>query len=132
MPCLMLRSTSSNGYMFRSTCFLLFHSSLCSMLMLGLHVHTCLYMLLAMFCSDLCVYVLFAMFMLRSTFVHEYVLGFMSYHVYVLDFYMFTCMFLCLYVSIYVFTCSCAWIYVLYMFHAIFHVLVFSMPCLCA
>ena len=70
--------------------------------------------------------------MVRSLSSHAYMLGFMFFHVYVLSFYMSTCMFLCLYVQIYVFTCLCAWIYILYMLYAIFHVLVHSMPCLCA
>ena len=41
-------------------------------------------------------------------------------------------MFLCLYVQTYVFTCLCVQIYVLYILYAIFHVLVCTMPCLCA
>ena len=61
-------------------------------------------------------------FMLRSTSIHVYMLGFMFFHVYVLSFYKFTCMFPCLYVQIYVLTCLCAWIYVLYMLYAIFRV----------
>ena len=52
-------------------------------------------------------------FMLRSTSIHAYILGFMFFHVYVLAF---TCLYMlpCLYVYIYVFTCLRAWIYVLY------------------
>ena len=68
MPCFMLRSTSIHAYMFRSTClgfyamFLLCHSSLCFVLMLGLCSHMLDIMSMARLCSDLCVRMLFAMF----------------------------------------------------------------------
>ena len=51
---------------------------------------TCSYfcmMLLATLCSDLCVHALLPCFMIRSTSVHAYMLGFMFFHVYVLSFY---------------------------------------------
>ena len=113
-------------------CFSMFYASFSSKLMLGLHVH------MFVWCYWLCfarIYVFIRFlpcFMFRSTSVYAYMLGFMFFHVYVLSFYMSTCMCLCLYVYVYVFTCHCAWIYVLYMLYAIFHVLVRSMPCLCA
>ena len=82
--------------------------------------------------GSMCFMCLFPCYMVRSLSSHAYMLGSMFFHVYVLSFYMFTCVFLCLYVQIYVSTCLCAWIYALYMLYAIFHVLVCSMPCLCA
>ena len=79
--------------MFRSTCLGFFYQAslcfvplFCFMLMLGSHVH-----MLVMRCSDLCVYVLYAM-------LYAYVLGFMFHHVYMLIFYMFMHTLLCLYV----------------------------------
>ena len=80
----------------------------------------------------MCFMCLFPCYVVRSLSSHAFMLGFMFFHVYVLSFYMSTCMFLCLYDQIYFFTCLCTWIYVLYMLYTIFHVLVCSMPCLCA
>ena len=67
----MLRSTFLHDYMFRSTClgfYAMFSHVLslffffCSRLMIRvIFSHACI-ALLAMLCSDLCVYVLFAMF----------------------------------------------------------------------
>ena len=112
MPCFVLRSMSLHAYMFRSTClgfyamFLLFRSSLCFALMLGLYAHMLDTMSMVMLCSDLYVYALLPRFMPRSTFVHGYMLGSIFYHVYVLVFYMFACTFVCLYVQIYaIFVC---------------------------
>ena len=113
-------------------CFPLLCSSFCPMLMLGLHAH------MLVWCCWLClawIYVFMHVspcYMVRSLSSHAYMLGYVFFHVYVLGLYMLMCMFLCLLVSTYVFTCLCAWIYVLYMLYTIFHVLVCSMPCLCA
>ena len=113
-------------------CFPILCSSFCSMLMLGLHAH------MLVWCCWLClawIYVfmyVFPCYMVRSWSSHAYMLGFMFFHVYVLGLYMLMCTFLCLLVLTYVFTCLCAWIYVLYMLYTIFHVLMCSMPCLCA
>ena len=93
---------------------------------------TCLYDIVGYVLLGSLFMCLFPCHMVRSLSSHAYMLGFMFFHVYVLDFYMFRCMFLCLYVQIYVSTCLCAWIYVLYLFYTISHVLVCSMPCLCA
>ena len=113
-------------------CFPMFCASFCSRLMLGLHAHMfvlCCWLRLARIYVFMC---LFPLYMVGSLSSHAYMLGFMFFHVYVLGSYVFTCMFLCLYVQIYVFTCLCSWIYVLYRLYVIFHVLVCSMPCLCA
>ena len=69
MPCFMLRSTSIHAYMFRSSClgfyamFPLFRSSLCFALMLGLCAHMLDIMSMVMLYSDLCVCMIFAMFL---------------------------------------------------------------------
>ena len=113
-------------------CFPMLRSSFCSMLMLGLHAH------MLVWCCWLCpawIYVfmcVFPCYMVKSLSPHAYMLGFMFFHVYVLGLYMLMCMFLCLLVLTYVFTCLYASIYLLYMLYTIFHVLVCSMPCLCA
>ena len=68
MPCFVLRSMSLHAYMFRSTClgfyamFLLFRSSLCFALILGLCAHVLDTMSMVMLCSDLCAHMLFAIF----------------------------------------------------------------------
>ena len=136
MPCFVLRSTSLHAYLFRSTClglmpcFPLFCASICFVLMLGLCAHMFDIMFMVMLCSDLCVRTLFAMFYAWIR----------------------TCT--CLYAWIHVLPCLCASFHMLthvaiplsrsmsshacvprsvfYMLYAIFHVLVHSMPCLCA
>ena len=122
--------------------FLLFCSSFCFGLMLGLCAHVLDTMSMVMLCSNLCARMLLPCFMLRSASVHAYMLGFMFFHVYVLAFtcshtrchayaqiYIFTCLrariqvFTCLYVQIYVLTCSCVQIFALL---ALCH-----LPCAC-
>ena len=94
---------------------------------------TCLYDIVGYaLLGSMCLTCLFPCYMVRSLSSHAYMLGIMFFHVYVLSFYMFTCIFLCLHVQIYVLICLCAWIYVLHMLYDIFHMLVRSMPCLCA
>ena len=64
----MLRSMFLHAYMLRSTClgfyamFPLFRSSLCFVLILRLRAHMLDVMSMIMFCSNLCVCMLFAMF----------------------------------------------------------------------
>ena len=95
-------------------CFLLFHSSFCFMLMLGLCAHMLDIMSMVMLCSDLCVHVLFSMFY-AQIYIHT-----------------------CLYAWIHVLPCLCAKLLHVHtrvampMPRSIFHVLVRSMPCLCA
>ena len=100
-------------------CFPMFFASFSSRLMIRVTCsHDCL-MLLAKLCQIYVFMHFFPCFLLRSTSIHVYMLGFMFYHVYVLSFYMFTCMFLCLYAYIYVstclrFPCACA-LYAMFM-----------------
>ena len=121
-------------YMLRVLC----HVFLCflPLFVLGIrqgYILTCVYDVVGYaLLGSMCFMYLFPCYMVRSLSSHAYMLGFTFFHVYVLSFYMFTCMFLCLYVQIYVLTYLYAWIYVLYMLYAIFHLLVCSMPCLCA
>ena len=69
MPCFMLRSMLLHAYMFRSMCLGFyamspwFCSSLCFALMLGLYAYMLDIMSMVMPCLDLCVYVLFSMFL---------------------------------------------------------------------
>ena len=101
--CCLARSTCFyaclHAYMFRSTClgFYAVLSSFRFILMLGLCAHM-LDIILWLCFARIYVFVCFSpYFMLRSTSVHTYVLGFMFFHVYVLAF---TCshMLPCLYV----------------------------------
>ena len=111
-------------------CFPMFHSSFCFMLTLGLHAHMLDIMSMVMPCLDLCVYVLFSMFLA----------------------YIYICT--CLYAWIHVLPCLCAKLSHVYTrvsmpmsrsrfshacvlgsmfftcFMLAFHVLVRSMPCL--
>ena len=136
--------------MFRSTylgfyaMFPMFCSSFCSMLMLGLCAHMLDTMSMVMLCLDLCVCMLFAIFMLRSASVHAYMFGFTFFHVYVLSFCMLThvlhmpmprSMFMCLDLRFHMFVCldlgfshACVLRSMLYLLYAIFHVFVHSMP----
>ena len=91
-----------------------FGSSLCFVLMLGLCAHMLDIMSMVMLCLDLCVHVLFSMFY-AQIYIHT-----------------------CLYAWIHVLPCLCAKLLHVHtrvampMPRSIFHVLVRSMPCLCA
>ena len=76
------------------SCFPMFHSSFCSMLMLGSYAHmlTCLLRLAYIYVFTC----LFPCYVFRSLSSHAYMLGFMFYHDYVLSFYMLTCVLPCL------------------------------------
>ena len=96
MPCFMLRSTCFRLYAMFSYVLCLF----CSRLMLGLHAHLlvwrcwiCLAWIYVFVCFSPC-------FMLRSTSVHAYMLGFMFFHVYVPSFDVFIHVLPCLWLDV--------------------------------
>ena len=90
--------------------FPLFHSSFCFMLMLGLCAHMLGIMYMVMLCSDLVFVCFLPCFMLRSTSVHAYILGFMFYHAYVLAF---PCSHTYCHAHAQIYVCLCARIYAL-------------------
>ena len=67
-------------------CFLLFRSSFCFMLMLGLCAHMLDIVSMVMLARIYVFMCFLPCFMLRSTSVHAYMLGFTFFHVYVLAF----------------------------------------------
>ena len=141
MPCLVLRSMFSHGYMFRSTCFMLY--AMLSMLRSIFPIcclarftcfHACLHVYLS-FLHVICFIPYFPMFC--SSFCSMLILGLHAHMLDIMSMVM-PCSDLCVrmlfamfYAQIHFRTCLYAWIHVLPCLFASFHMFTHTLPCLC-